>query len=205
MSFDGRPSSSRGSPFSVLRHGFRSPDVNGPPTNSVLLTFLCARQRLPIMAEQPGGGATDKFAARPDRCATFDHSCTSESCSQRPGGSVARESGNGVELPDPIKNCAPFMHDLRFTHGHPFGHIAPMKHVQSLTQVGIRSLRESEESVGGPQRDGNRVVIMSGFRRLKPAGIAKLVPANAACMSPSTWTFWIFRSYPAACRPNPTA
>jgi len=82
---------------------------------------------------------------------------------------------------DAHTDYAPFIHDLRFTNQHPFRHITPMKHVLSLTQVGIRSLRESEEMVGGSARDGNRVVTMSEFRRLGPAGIAALVPENAAC------------------------
>jgi agmatinase len=82
---------------------------------------------------------------------------------------------------DAHTDYAPFIHDLRFTNQHPFRHIAPMKHVLSLTQVGIRSLRESEEMVGGSRRDGNRVVMMSEFRRLGPAGIAKIVPTGAPC------------------------
>ena len=82
---------------------------------------------------------------------------------------------------DAHTDYAPFIHDLRFTNQHPFRHITPMKHVLSLTQVGIRSLRESEEMVGGSQRDGNRVVTMSEFRRLQPAGIARIVPGDAAC------------------------
>jgi agmatinase len=82
---------------------------------------------------------------------------------------------------DAHTDYAPFIHDLRFTNQHPFRHITPMKHVLSLTQVGIRSLRESREAVGGSQRDGNRVVLMSEFRRLGPERIARIVPANAAC------------------------
>jgi agmatinase len=82
---------------------------------------------------------------------------------------------------DAHTDYAPFIHDLRFTNQHPFRHITPMKHVLSLTQVGIRSLRESEEMVRDSQRDGNRVVMMSEFRNLGPAGIAKLVPADAPC------------------------
>jgi agmatinase len=82
---------------------------------------------------------------------------------------------------DAHTDYAPFIHDLRFTNQHPFRHITPMKHVLSLTQVGIRSLRESQEMVGGSQRDGNRVVMMSQFRRLGPKGVARLVPANADC------------------------
>ncbi len=82
---------------------------------------------------------------------------------------------------DAHTDYAPFVHDLRFTNQHPFRHITPMKHVLSLTQVGIRSLRESEEMVGGSKRDGNRVVTMPEFRRLTPEGLAKVVPANTPC------------------------
>jgi agmatinase len=82
---------------------------------------------------------------------------------------------------DAHTDYAPFVHDLRFTNQHPFRHISPMKHVLSLTQVGIRSLRESEEMVGGSKRDGNRVVTMPEFRRLTPKGLAEVVPANAPC------------------------
>jgi agmatinase len=42
---------------------------------------------------------------------------------------------------DAHSDYAPFVHDLRFTNGHAFRHISPMEHVESLTQVGIRSLR----------------------------------------------------------------
>ncbi len=82
---------------------------------------------------------------------------------------------------DAHTDYAPFVHDLRFTNQHPFRHIAPMKHVLSLTQIGIRSLRESEEMVGGSRRDGNRVITMPEFRRLTPAGLARLLPADAPC------------------------
>ena len=43
---------------------------------------------------------------------------------------------------------APFIHDLRFTNTHTFRHIAPMQHVLSLTQVGIRSLRSARKKSG---------------------------------------------------------
>jgi agmatinase len=82
---------------------------------------------------------------------------------------------------DAHTDYAPFIHDLRFTNQHPFRHITPMKHVLSLTQVGIRSLRESVETIEGSVRDGNRVVLMSEFHRLGPAAIAELVPPDAPC------------------------
>src|SRR5882724_2542305 len=80
---------------------------------------------------------------------------------------------------DAHADYAPFVHDLRFTNGHAFRHIAPMAHVASLTQVGIRSLRHSPEQVEDSIRDGNRVVTMEEFHRVSPRGIAEMVPAGA--------------------------
>lgn len=82
---------------------------------------------------------------------------------------------------DAHTDYAPFVHDLRFTNGHAFRHIAPMAHVESLTQVGIRSLRHSEEMVEDSIRDGNRVITMEEFHRVTPRGIAELVPKGASC------------------------
>jgi agmatinase len=82
---------------------------------------------------------------------------------------------------DAHTDYAPFIHDLRFTNMHPFRHISPMPHVQSLIQVGIRSLRHSPDMIEDSIADGNRVVTMKEFRSLSPAGIAKLVPPGASC------------------------
>ncbi len=82
---------------------------------------------------------------------------------------------------DAHSDYAPFIHDLRFTNGHAFRHIAPMAHVESLTQVGIRSLRHSPAMVEDSIRDGNRVVTMEEFHRVSPRGIAEMVPAGASC------------------------
>ena len=46
---------------------------------------------------------------------------------------------------DAHMDYAPFIHDLEYTNAHAFRHISPMAHVQSLTQVGIRSLRNTRE------------------------------------------------------------
>ena len=76
---------------------------------------------------------------------------------------------------------APFIHDLRFTNGHPFRNIRPMKHVQSLTQVGIRSLRTTTTQLNDTKSDGNRVIGMEEFYKIGPKGVAKAVPKGAAC------------------------
>ncbi|MGH2405639.1 MAG: arginase family protein [bacterium] len=40
---------------------------------------------------------------------------------------------------------APFIHGLEYTNAHAFRHITRLPHVQSLTQVGIRSLRNTRD------------------------------------------------------------
>ena len=73
---------------------------------------------------------------------------------------------------------APFIHDLRFTNFHPFRHITPMKHVLSLTQVGVRSLRSADSEIRDSVRDGNRVMTMREFHGIGPEGVAKVVPRD---------------------------
>jgi agmatinase len=73
---------------------------------------------------------------------------------------------------------APFVHGLEFTNGHAFRHIAHMQHVQSLTQVGIRSLRNTGEQIEDSLRDGNRVVTMEEFRDLHPNGLVEALPKD---------------------------
>ncbi len=60
------------------------------------------------------------------------------------------------------------------TNSHPMTHIARLPFVKSLTQVGIRSPRafSTIDSIA----DGNRVVGMTEFRKLGPAGVADIIP-----------------------------
>ena len=74
---------------------------------------------------------------------------------------------------------APFIHDLRFTNMHPFRNIAPLPHVLSLTQVGIRSLRSAESEIRDSVEDGNRVITMGEFHEVGPQGVAAAVPLGA--------------------------
>jgi agmatinase len=73
----------------------------------------------------------------------------------------------------------PFIHGLEYTHGHPFRHIAHMPHVQSLTQVGIRSLRAMEQEMSDTLADGNRVVVMEEFQTGGPHALAESLPKDA--------------------------
>jgi len=75
----------------------------------------------------------------------------------------------------------PFVHGVDSTNAHAFRHIAHMPHVRSLTQVGIRSLRNTATMWNDTLGDGNRVVTMAEFTRLGPEGVAGLLPEGAAC------------------------
>ncbi|HJP09732.1 MAG: arginase [Dehalococcoidales bacterium] len=76
---------------------------------------------------------------------------------------------------------APFIHDLQFTNGQPFSHIRPLPHVESLTQIGIRSLRSAQSEIHASIDDGNRVITMGEFRKIGGQGIAEIIPQEAAC------------------------
>lgn len=76
---------------------------------------------------------------------------------------------------------APFIHDLRFTNGHAFRHLSPMDHVLSLTQIGIRSLRNTKEMMDDSLNDGNHIVTMTEFRANPPDALAKALPSDAPC------------------------
>lgn len=76
---------------------------------------------------------------------------------------------------------SPFQHGFMYSNMHAFRHIRRMEHVQSLTQVGIRSLRNEREAMEDAVADGNRVIDVEEFRDLSPRGIAELLPADAPC------------------------
>jgi agmatinase len=76
---------------------------------------------------------------------------------------------------------APFIHGLEYTNSHAFRHITRLSHVQSLTQVGIRSLRNTQTMMEDSLRDGNRVVTMEEFRDLSYRGFLDRIPRNARC------------------------
>ena len=54
-------------------------------------------------------------------------------------------------------------------------------HVKSLTQVGIRGLRNTQTMMEDTIADGNRVVTMEEFRDVAWRGIVEGVPKNAKC------------------------
>lgn len=76
---------------------------------------------------------------------------------------------------------APVTPQLQYTNGQPFRHISALPHVQSITQVGIRSLRVRPTEFTDTRAAGNRVVTMEQFRRGQPQDIAAALPAREKC------------------------
>jgi agmatinase len=75
----------------------------------------------------------------------------------------------------------PFVHGLQFTNQHAFRHIRQMPNVLTMTQVGIRSIRNTEVMLEDSLRDGNRVVTMDEFRQSSPRGVLEGIPEGEDC------------------------
>lgn len=79
----------------------------------------------------------------------------------------------------------PFVHSIdgsetwQYSNSHAFTHISKLKHVKTLTQIGIRSLRNSKGMMDNSIGDGNRMVTMKDFYKLGPAGLAATLPERA--------------------------
>ena len=74
-----------------------------------------------------------------------------------------------------------WMHGYEFTNGHAFRLIRTLPQVVSLTQVGIRSLRNVKSIVEDSLGDGNRVLTMQDFYAMGPQGLAETLPQNSKC------------------------
>lgn len=68
---------------------------------------------------------------------------------------------------------------FEYTNAHPFRHVSKMKHIKSITQVGVRSPRAFD--VRKSIADGNRVIGMREFRELGPEGVANTLPKGEDC------------------------
>jgi len=75
---------------------------------------------------------------------------------------------------------SPFRHGFMYTNTHPMRHIRAMPHVESITQVGIRSLRNGMQDVRDSLGDGNAVIGMEEFRDGKPDGLLGRFDKDAA-------------------------
>jgi agmatinase len=82
---------------------------------------------------------------------------------------------------DAHTDYAPVTPELRFTNGHAFRHIAAMKHVKGLTQIGIRSLRTSPEQIRDILADGHRIITMGEFSTIRPQDVAATLPEGTRC------------------------
>ena len=76
---------------------------------------------------------------------------------------------------------SPFIHGIELSNSHAFRHITRLEQVQGLTQVGIRSLRNTEVMMEDSLRDGNRVVTMDDFRERSARAVIDAVPRDARC------------------------
>jgi agmatinase len=74
----------------------------------------------------------------------------------------------------------PFRHGFMYTNVQPMRHIRSMAHVRSITQVGIRSLRNHRRDVHDAIDDGNRVVAMEEFRDRGPRDVVTAIQPDAA-------------------------
>jgi agmatinase len=73
----------------------------------------------------------------------------------------------------------PFSHGLSMTNGHAFRHISRMEHVEGLTQIGIRSIRNPGATFHESRADGNTVVTMSDFMAEGIETALRSVPSGA--------------------------
>jgi agmatinase len=74
---------------------------------------------------------------------------------------------------------SPFQHGFALTNSHAFRHIRRLPQVRSLTQLGIRSLRNSRAAVEDSRSDENRIVGMEEYRDLGPRDVLNDLPDDA--------------------------
>jgi agmatinase len=75
----------------------------------------------------------------------------------------------------------PFIHGLEYTNQHAFRQIRRLPSIASLTQVGIRSIRNTERMMTDSIGDGNRVITMTEFRANTRDHVVKSIPTGADC------------------------
>lgn len=80
---------------------------------------------------------------------------------------------------DAHQDYSPIDADLNRTNSHAFRHVAGMESCLSITQVGIRGIRNPRSDVMAMRERGNRVLGMTESRRLGPHGIAGLLPERS--------------------------
>lgn len=74
---------------------------------------------------------------------------------------------------------SPYVHGYGPTNTTAFRYIKQLRFVESLTQVGIRSIRNEQANVEYSLEEGNRVVDLEEARDLGPSGLVAPLPAGA--------------------------
>jgi len=74
---------------------------------------------------------------------------------------------------------SPFRHGFMYLNTQPLRVVRSMPHVRSITQVGIRSLRNRRSDVHDSRNDGNAVVSMDEFRDRGARGIVETLDPDA--------------------------
>ncbi len=75
----------------------------------------------------------------------------------------------------------PFGHGLELTNGHSFRHISESPHITSLSQIGIRGIRNGREPMEETIAAGNRVVLIDDFREGGFDEALGAIPAGDRC------------------------
>jgi agmatinase len=168
-----------------LRFGTRSPGIYDPQSRRLYLEHEMAHDRI-----ADAGDA----AVLPTNVVDTFHNITALTRTLLDRGALPVVLGGDHAISFPVVRAfseplhvvhfdahldyAPFIHGLEMTNGHAFRHITRMAHVQSLTQVGIRSLRNTQEMLEDSLRDGNRVVTMEELHDVTERGIVEAIPPN---------------------------
>ena len=71
--------------------------------------------------------------------------------------------------------------DTYYTNGQSFDLLHPLDHVQSLTQIGIRSRRENVDEFQRAQDNGSHIITMPKWRSLGAAGVTAHIPDGQTC------------------------
>jgi agmatinase len=74
----------------------------------------------------------------------------------------------------------PFAHGAGYGNGSPVRKMAALPHVGQMVQVGMRSMRMSQDDLADARENGNDVITMKQFRRLGLERVLELIPSGAA-------------------------
>ena len=76
---------------------------------------------------------------------------------------------------------APVTNGVHYSNGQPFRHIMALSQVQSLTQVGIRSLRVRPSEFSDATAQGSTIISQQQFRQRSPLELFEHLPAGEKC------------------------